>query len=171
MKKIIAVLLLMTVVLSLGACAGGGANTETTATTVEESKKTPETVNIPEYDNKLLTTGGSINLTPSDYRIVDETDFGYVIILLDGTGVKSIHKVIEYESEEKAIEFLISINKDGTDKNYSQLGQVSNYFYYTLGADDATYGKFYTMRRNDVLSAFGRDVDTTAAETEHDHQH
>ncbi len=171
MKKILALLLTIATVLSLGACANSGANTETTATTAEETKKTPETTTIPEYDNKLLTTGGSVNLTPSDYRIVDETDFGYVILLLNGTGVKSIHKVVVYESTEKAIEFLVSITNDGTAKNYPELGQVTNFFYYTLGVDDATYGKFYTMSRKDVLAAFGRDVDTTAAETEHDHQH
>lgn len=172
MKKILAILLVISSILCLASCANGGNDSETT--TIAETVKTEPQNQAQEtkYDNDILNENGMVNLTPSDYRIVDKTDDGYVILRLSGTGVFKIHKVIEYKTSQEAIDFLIKITKDGTAKNYPELNQVANYFYYTIGVEDETYGKFMTMTREKVLEAFGRDSQTTAPETdEHGHQH
>ena len=175
MKKILAILLVISSLLCLASCAGGGAGADTDAhdhSTTASETKAPETTKAPAYDNALLNENGMLNFTPSDYRIVDKTDFGYVIIRLSGTNVYRMHKVIEYETTQDAIDFLIKITKEGTAKDYPELGQVGNYFYYTIGADDETYGKFMSMPREEVLKAFGRDSETTASETDADgHRH
>ena len=159
MKKFIAVLLLCAMALTLCACNNNGKEAITIPNPVPPATETTKA----EYDNQLIDENRNLILTTSDYRIVDETDFGYVIILLSGSTAKDIYKVVEYESPEAATDFIVSITKDGTAKDYTNLGQDRQFFYYKLSATDATYGKFYTMSRVDILKEFGRQVDTTAA--------
>lgn len=171
MKKILAILLAVSALLCLASCSKNGSEGETTVTEATNTEP-PKKVETPTYDNAILNENGMINLTPSDYRIIDKTDDGYVILRMTDTGVFKIHKVIEYETTQDAIDFLVKITNDGTAKNYPELNQVANYFYYTIGIEDETYGRFFTMTRKDVLKAFGRDTETASPETdEHDHQH
>ena len=170
MKKLIAVLLLCAMALSLAACGKGGIGEDTTVPTIPNPTPPSTEANKAEYDNSLIDENRNLIFTTSDYRIVDETEFGYVIILLSGSTAKDIYKVVEYESAEAATDFIVSITKDGTAKDYPNLGQDRQFFYYKLSALDETYGKFYTMSRVDILKAFGREVTTTAA-TDDGHNH
>ena len=120
-------------------------------------------------DNRLFTDNGGINFTPSDYRIVDETDFGFVIIIMDASRVTQIHKITAFESSEKAHEALMEIVDSGTIEDYPGLKYVDNFHITNIGLEDETYGKFYTMSRKDVLKAFNRNTDTSTEEAEHTH--
>ena len=165
MKKIIALLLALVVLLPLTACSNNKTDyvpdpEGMTYVPVTTKPKEPIGGTRKTYDDELLDRDGNLILTPSEYRIVDTVENGYVIILFSGTAVKAIYSAVEYPSQEEAAAVLVQMMSNGGSETHGSLRVYQNFLVDTIPLDDETYGKFYTMTRKDVLAAFGRDVET-----------
>lgn len=170
MKKILALILAICALLCLASCAKGGTEGETTNNGGLEVIPLDTLDSSPDLnlDNKLKAEDGSIITTPSDHRIVDEVEDGYVIILMNTKYTQEIYKVLTFDSAEELNKFIVEITENGTAKDYIDLSVSGTNIYYKLSATDETYGKFLRMPREKVLEAFRSD---SAVTDEHGHQH
>ncbi len=173
MKKLLALLLVAVLLLPLTACSDNGSDyvpdpegmTYVAVTSANSKPKEPIGGTRKSYDDELLDRDGKLILTPSDYRIVDTVEDGYVIILLSGTAVKNIYSLKEYNSQDEAAAVLVEMMSNGGSQIHKDLRVYDNFLVDTVSLDDETYGKFYTMTSKEVLAAFGRDVETEAETT------
>ena len=154
MKKIISLFLAVVMVATvLCACAsqGGVAPKDTTA---EDTQKIPSYAgqSVSDYDSN-----GNLILTSSENRKVYPYESGYAIFVFTGETVAKITRVLEFEDEAAAEEYLTSTALEQVEKGEVPTTMVRNgsYVVIKVGYEEEGLGQYYVKTKTDVMNAFG----------------
>ncbi len=158
MKKIISLLLAVVMVATvLCACAsqGGAAPKDTTA---------GDTQKLPSYAGQSVSdydSNGNLILTSSENRKVYPYESGYAIFTFNGESVSKILRVIEFEDEESAEDYLTSTARDQVEKGEIPTTMRRNGVYVVINVgfdpENPGIGEYYNKTKTQIIAEFETD--------------
>ena len=154
MKKIISMALaLIMSALVFCACASQGG--------VKEEQTVQETQNLPSYvgqEDADYDVNGNYILTSTDNRKVYPYDSGYVVFKFNGEAVAKITRVLEFEDEVAAGEYLTSAALAQVENGEVPTTMVQNgvHVIVNVGFDteEGGLGSYYTKGKSDIMTEF-----------------
>ena len=156
MKRIICLLMALVLAASfISACGNTSEKNEDTSS--QSTQPLPDYVNgsSPDYNEN-----GELVLTSTSDRLVYPYDGGYVIFSFNGESVASIKRVYEFESSDKAKEYIAQKMAEAANNGAvpEQLAQHGLYVIKTFGfvpnAQPESLESFYTGSKTKVMAYF-----------------
>lgn len=159
MKKIISMALALIMSASaFCACASQG------SVKADETPTQQITQELPSYAGQSIQdydSNGNIILTSSENRKVYPYESGYAIFTFNGEAVSKILKVIEFEDEESAEDYLTSTARAQVEKGEIPTTMRRNGVYVVINVgfdpEDPRLGEYYNKTKTEIIAEFETD--------------
>ncbi len=154
MKKIVSIalaLIMSTSVFCACTSEGGGKEVETQQNVQE----------LPSYAGQKISdydANGDFIFTSSENRKVYPYESGYIVFTFTGDAVSKISRVLEFESEDAAEEYLTSTARAQVENGEipTTMRQNGVYVIVNVGfdAEESSIGSYYSKVKADIISEF-----------------
>lgn len=154
MKKIISMALALIMAASVFcACASEGAT--------KEEQTTQETEKLPSYSGQTpadYDAEGNFILTSSENRKVYSYDSGYIVFSFTGEAVSKVLRVLEFEDETAAEEYLTSTARAQVEKGEVPDTMRRSGVYVVINVpydpEDTVLAPYYNKTKSDIIGEF-----------------
>ncbi len=154
MKKTVCLILILCMLCgALVACGTSGTGTTTETTHDHAADETTSGGGYTEPKIDEFDEDGKFILDSTEDRKVYPTEDGYVVFSFSGESLVRLHHVIDMESKEEAVDFIVTYmhdhGKDGGNARISDDLVILNVY-----SQDDEYFKYYAKTKSQIVAEF-----------------